>query len=142
MACGLHRGGSMRLATIVVGVLTTVLLLARPAAGLTRGELVCQAAIGKAAHRFLAAELAAGERCRIEAMIGRSCNPGEQAEAREAALERAIRTRCYGVTFANLVTGGCTTGATNVDDVVGCIVAWHRLLVEQALAAEFGVPVE
>lgn len=74
----------------------------------------------------------------MSTMVGKSCDPDEQAEAREVALARTIRARCYGVTFGNLVTGACTTGASDVEDVL----AWHRLLVEQALAAEFGVPVE
>jgi hypothetical protein len=113
-------------------------LTATPAVGLSRRELLCQAAIGRAAHAFLVGELAAGARCRMKAIVGRECDDEDRAEARQNALLRRIAAKCRDVTFANLIAGSCAAGVSTLDALVDCLAAGHRDLVEQALDAEYG----
>lgn len=115
-----------------------VALAPRAAVALTRAEVACQMAIGKASQAFLAAELADGARCKMRAALGKTCDPERRSWVRESKL-RDVLSKCQGVSLANLTGGGCAAEASTLYFLAACLASSHRQLAAQALEAEFGL---
>ena len=134
---GCNRSGVVR--TFRFAVALALVWQARPVLALTHEEVTCQEAIGRAGRAFVTAELASGARCRMAAMIGQDCDPSLASERHTLKLRRTL-DRCFHLSLAHLVPGGCAETSTSLAALADCLITGHEQMVESLLTAEFGDP--